>query len=286
MSDQFGTPSAPPPPPAPIVRKRNKLSRSVKIGLIIVVVLLIGGIAAATRKGAATPAAAASSNAAAVAASSSPPISSTAQPSTATSTSNPTRTSTKTTTSTTRTTTTTTTTSTQIEEPIMPDEVHAGTGDDVIDLTSTGARIFKFECGNCERNVIVHGDGAMSLVNEIGAYSGRRILDGRDGENTTSLEIKADGDWTVTISDLKSITPTDGPAAGVGDDVLFMSSTGTKARIVHMGEGNFIVHGYGGDRIETAVNEIGDYEGTVKLSMPGFVEVQAEPGTAWGINPS
>src|SRR5690349_12156937 len=93
-----------------------------------------------------------------------------------------------TTTTTTRTTTTTTTTTTR---PKLPPSVFRGSGDDVVSLDRPpGLKVVKFECPACTRNTVVKTNGFESLlVNEIGAYSGQKWMDIRDGSRTTSVTI-------------------------------------------------------------------------------------------------
>jgi hypothetical protein len=170
----------------------------------------------------------------------------------------------------------------------MPDEVHAGTGDDIVTLTSPpGVRILKFECPKCTSNVpvITNGDEGP-VVNEIGAYSGRHVIDVYDDSCTTEIEVKATGKWTLTIQDISAATRVTNSAQGKGDDVLIFTESGSKAKITYNGKSNFVVHGYGARFADLAVNEIGNYSGTVRLTTPGLVQVTADPAGTWSIETS
>jgi septal ring-binding cell division protein DamX len=222
----------------------------------------------------------------AVASSTESPTTSTAAAST-TPTTSTTTTSSKSAASSTSTSTTTTTTTTSARVVMTPETI-SGSGDDIVELTSTGLRILKFECPGCEHNVAVKTNGDESLiVNDIGSYSGRHLIDIYDDSKTSELEITATGDWTVTLTDaFDSATTVAGPASGKGDDVVFFINTGTKAQIEYSGEHNFAVQGFGGSRSELAVNEIGDYSGTVRLTMPALVQINAAQDGSWTITPS
>jgi len=77
----------------------------------------------------------------------------------------------------------------------------SGTGDDVIEIAQYSAYSKAKLTHTGERNFIVRplnadGTDRRSLVNEIGAYEGTVPWD-KAGH---SLSIRADGDWTITLS--------------------------------------------------------------------------------------
>lgn len=165
-------------------------------------------------------------------------------------------------------------------------EKHRGTGDDVV-TTDWPAEpgIVTFKCVKCSSNTVVETDGAESLlVNTIGPYRGTRWINIGDGSMTTTFTIKATGAWALTIADLDAVKRIAGKAKGTGDDVVYLDTESTKAKIGNRGESNFVVHVLSSDYVELAVNEIGSYQGTVPLSGPALVEVQSEG--KWTIDPS
>jgi hypothetical protein len=163
-----------------------------------------------------------------------------------------------------------------------PPTVYTGRGDDVVAITKDpGPAILKFECLRCSRNTIVKSDGHDSLlVNEIGNYSGRRLIDIQDGSSTSTITVKATGSWKITVSSGLSaarVGTSGAPIAGRGDDVLIVNGTSTKARVTNKGQSNFIVHvvPIQTASINLAVNTIGGYEGTVPLQGPAIVMVRS-----------
>ncbi|MBB5632200.1 hypothetical protein BKA04_000423 [Cryobacterium mesophilum] len=114
------------------------------------------------------------------------------------------------------------------------------------------------------------------LVNEIGNYKGTVLLN-LSGNTPTSLEITADGPWTVTLHSILSLREFTGATAkGVGDDVLVYRGKAGVASITHDGSSNFAVWNYG-DRSDLVVNEIGQYSGDVRWSSgPSVVAITAD----------
>ncbi|GAA2199051.1 hypothetical protein [Sinomonas flava] len=160
-----------------------------------------------------------------------------------------------------------------------------GAGDDVFNIDLGGnPAIVMFDCPACSSNTVLQTNGRDSLlVNTIGAYKGSHLIDTSKTSNTTELTVKADGDWTVTITDPSTAPRTDGPAQGHGDAVVYMEAKSSKASITNTGKGNFVVTGYASAFPQLAVNEIGSYKGTVPLSLPAFVQVISEGD--WTITP-
>jgi hypothetical protein len=194
----------------------------------------------------------------------------------------------RTTTTTTRTTTRTTTTTTITTRPKLPPSVFRGSGDDVVSLDRPpGLKVVKFECPACTSNTVVKTNGFESLlVNEIGAYSGEKWMDIRDGSRTTSVTISATGVWTLTIGDIDMATVARGPLTGNGDNVVLFTESSSKAKITNNGARNFTVHVVSIETgvIDLAVNHIGGYEGTVPFDGPALVQISST-GT-WTITPS
>ena len=152
--------------------------------------------------------------------------------------------------------------------PKVATQTFTGVGDDIKTASLSGAPgVVTFQCDGCSRNTILKTNGRESLlVNTIGDYVGTHLVDVADGSVTSEFEITAVGSWMLTVADLSTIPPMTGPASGHGDGVVFLVSKATKAAITNVGERNFVVKGYGGSRSELAVNTIGSYSGTVKLT--------------------
>lgn len=165
-------------------------------------------------------------------------------------------------------------------EPILGEHFE-GTGDDVVTITKPAdkAALLTFSCPDCQSNVVVKTDNDL-LVNEIGSYSGTHLIDIRNGENTTTAEVTADGSWTMDIAD---ITTAPEATSGTGDSVIWVN-TGTKVAITHDGDSNFAVHAASSSGLDLLVNEIGAYSGTKAIDTPAIVDITADGN--WTITPS
>jgi hypothetical protein len=115
------------------------------------------------------------------------------------------------------------------------------------------------------------------LVNTIGAYSGTVLFDKRSNQHTESLQITADGNWTVTLHSIHALRTFSGASTtGHGDDVLAYRGNAGAATITHDGSSNFAVWTYG-DQTNLVVNQIGAYNGTVRWTKgPELVTVTAD----------
>jgi hypothetical protein len=176
--------------------------------------------------------------------------------------------------------------------PASPPTVYNGSGDDIVSITKDpGVAVLQFECRKCSSsNTIVTTDGSESLlVNEIGSYTGKHLIDLRDGSTTSTVTVKASGAWKMTVASglgAANVAAGDAPVAGQGDDVVLMNGTATKARITNRGQSNFIVYviPIRSPSINLAVNKIGGYEGTVALGAPAVIMIKSSGN--WTITPS
>jgi hypothetical protein len=174
-------------------------------------------------------------------------------------------------------------------QPKVAAQHYKGAGDDVVTLKTpvTSAAVVTFTCQACSSNTVLKSDGRESLlVNEIGAYSGTRLINIHDNSLTTTLTVNADAAWTIDVADVFSLKETDGPASGHGDKVLlyYGPASASKAKIKNVGESNFAVKAYGsGIYSPLLVNEIGSYQGTVPFSTPAIVEISSSGD--WSITP-
>jgi hypothetical protein len=175
--------------------------------------------------------------------------------------------------------------------PASPPTVYNGSGDDIVSITKDpGVAVLQFACPKCTDNTIVTTDGSeQTLVNEIGSYTGKHLIDLRDGSTTTTVTVKATEAWKMTVASglgAATVAAGDAPVAGQGDDVVLMNGTATKARITNRGQSNFIVYviSIRSPSLDLAVNEVGGYEGTVALGAPAVITIKSS-GT-WTVTPS
>jgi hypothetical protein len=161
-------------------------------------------------------------------------------------------------------------------EPIVIE----GSGDDIIDVPvitdSIIVATFTHQ-GSSNFAVVSYGqsgDRISLLVNEIGNFQG--TVPFNFSEAPAELEITASGPWTVTLSDLLEQPIYDGSLfTGSGAQVLLVSTDSNRLTATHNGRSNFAILGWG-DRRSLLINEIGVYEGTVRLGSPLALEIKAD----------
>lgn len=119
------------------------------------------------------------------------------------------------------------------------------------------------------------------LVNTIGDYSGD-VLVKKSGKY--ELEINADGNWNIT-SDGLSIDDTTS-FSGTGDGVTGITShSGGNWHITNSGSRNFVVIEYGvsSGYMKLLVNEIGNYDGTVRAKSGDNIFFKVTSKGSWTI---
>lgn len=191
---------------------------------------------------------------------------------------------------------------TQLPSNPMVPLIYDGAGDKVVNgiklpkgnyytkLTHDGSRNFivRFYYGNGQYEYI-------SLANKIGVYTGYSLLDDILGEAVTegTLDIKADGNWTITIYE---ISETSGASVSEKGDYVTGVISGLSGRktvtMTHNGSRNFIVRIYtynaGKYGYTPAANKIGAYTGQISASFSSgskyYFSVQADGG--WTISVS
>lgn len=116
-----------------------------------------------------------------------------------------------------------------------------------------------------QRNFIVSlhdGDANRieSIANKIGNYKGKQIFS-IDDTGEYQLDVKADGDWAINMSQSIPETIEEDSISGSGDDVRFVQidKGGKTFHLSHTGSRNFMVRV--NDQVSLA-NEIGPYEGS------------------------
>lgn len=115
------------------------------------------------------------------------------------------------------------------------------------------------------------------LVNTIGAYAGSTVYGFNSFSDGVTLQITADGNWSLNISPISAAPAL--AASGAGDGVFLRTGPAGKLTATHDGGGNFVVQEETGKAFSMGllVNEIGAYSGTVPLSAgPSVVHVGAD----------
>lgn len=167
------------------------------------------------------------------------------------------------------------TTTTTLPEVLAEGE---GRGDDVVELDIPGVPVI-IELTHAGRsNFAVWSldagfDSLDLLVNEIGSYEGTRPMQFLDDELVTGLEISADGDWSYVVKPLAQVDRRTCAFEGEGDDVVIVENfidSGGAATLTNTGNSNFAIWAWGTDR-DLLVNDIGPYEGTVRVSSGLFI---------------
>ncbi|MEN8238206.1 MAG: hypothetical protein ABFR53_03275, partial [Actinomycetota bacterium] len=150
----------------------------------------------------------------------------------------------------------------------------SGHGDDVVSLSIPDEPVVIEFSHDGDSNFYVWSlDTGLNtidlLVNEIGTYSGTRLMQAAESEVVKGLEIGADGNWTYEIRRLSLEPNRSCPVVGTGDSVMllprFEAAAGT-ATITHDGGSNFYIWAWSGTDRDLLVNEIGVYSGTVLVS--------------------
>lgn len=165
---------------------------------------------------------------------------------------------------------------------------YSGRGDKILSIKKpeASAALISFSHKGSSNFIVMQLDADLAetenLVNEIGPYSGKTILDLEDGSETRKLKITADGTWSVVIQALSETRELEGQASGKSADVLLYFGSAGVATLTHKGTSNFIVTYYNEDGSENLVNEIGRYTGeSVLPAGPGFLQISADG--AWTI---
>lgn len=175
-------------------------------------------------------------------------------------------------------------------ELVIPDPVvYSGSGDDVVVLDPfEGPYVFAIS-GNAEAHHFAvtaydeDGDYLDLLANTTDPYQGTVI---EDTFSTSTLEVKATGDWEIIQFSLYSLQAlrTGMTAEGSGDEVFFVDATDAKTATIsgNKKKHHFAVKSYGWDRDNLMVNTTDPYEGTVMLKGDPFLFVVTATGD-WSI---
>lgn len=175
------------------------------------------------------------------------------------------------------------------EETFIPPEpiTYTGSGDDYFDISPFDSLYYFQITGNSDaRHFSVTGYDSSGnytelFVNTTDYYTGS-VLDSE--QNTRTLEVKAEGDWTITIVSLYTapVVKAGETYSGI-DDAVLLIPLGSSSAVIN---GNslarhFAVKTYGSG-FDLLVNTVDPYNGTVRVDSDATVmAVTAEGG--WSI---
>jgi hypothetical protein len=196
------------------------------------------------------------------------------------------------TTTTTEAATTTTTTQPPTTTTTLPAILAEGSGrgDDVVELDIPDvAVVIELTHAGSANFAVWSLDPAFEyidlLVNDIGRYDGTRPMQWDQDETVTGLEISANGDWTYEIRPLMQEPQRSCLVEGSGDSAILLTDFadgGGAADLTNDGDSNFAVWAWGDGR-DLLVNDIGPYQGTVRVSS-GLVAWDITATRNWSID--
>ncbi len=161
-------------------------------------------------------------------------------------------------------------TATPVPQPL----VYTGTGTNVIDIQKPGdpdGVAIVYVRGNAAGRYFgvesygADGDQIDLLVNTTDPYEGIVLMDIRLDDQTTRLQVTAEGDWYIEVRPLTSARriTLPGTVTGTGDDVFIMDGDPDLAHVVGNADGRYFgVHAYG-DRSDLLVNTTDPFDGRV-----------------------
>jgi len=139
----------------------------------------------------------------------------------------------------------------------------------VADITHRGERNFYVTANDAEGKTI------GGIATGQGDYTGTVVLNALFDLETSSLDISADGRWTITIRSIDTLETSTAPFSGSGDAVFRYEGPGGTASSTYDGESNFIVWSYGTNK-QLVENEIGTFTGSADLQPgPAIIAVVA-----------
>ena len=148
----------------------------------------------------------------------------------------------------------------------------AGATAGIVTATHDGTRNFSISVLDAS-----NASTGQLLVNTIGAYSGTTEYGFSSFGEDTTLQITADGNWSLTIAPISAAPAL--VASGVGDGVYLFDGSAGKLTATHDGSRNFSIVEETDEAFSMGllVNEIGAYSGTVPLSSgPSAIVVSAD----------
>lgn len=175
------------------------------------------------------------------------------------------------------------------EETFIPPEpiTYTGSGDDYFDISPFDSLYYFQITGNSDaRHFSVTGYDSSGnytelFVNTTDYYTGS-VLDSE--QNTRTLEVKAEGDWTITIVSLYTapVVKAGETYSGI-DDAVLLIPLGSRSAVIN---GNslsrhFAVKTYGSG-FDLLVNTVDPYSGTVRVD-PGATVMTVNAEGGWSI---
>ena len=189
-----------------------------------------------------------------------------------------------------------------VEEPVVEaapvDTVQSWADDafgtfEVVSQTGSGDNLVTLPAGATAGIVTATHDGSSNfsisvldaanastgqlLVNTIGAYNGTTEYGFSSFGEDATLQITADGNWSLTIAPISAAPVL--AASGAGDGVFLYEGSAGKLTATHDGSSNFAIIEETDELFNMGllVNEIGPYSGTVPLSSgPSAIVVSAD----------
>lgn len=164
---------------------------------------------------------------------------------------------------------------------------HSGSGDDLVTLPAGAkAGLVTATHEGSGHFAIVPLDAANAsigdlLVNTIGSYNGTTAFGLGGIGDAVTLEVKADGPWTIELAPISTASTLGAESSGSGDAVFLYDGKSGKLTATHSGSGHFAIKEETGKAFTFGllVNEIGPYSGTVPLSAgPSVVMITADDG--------
>jgi hypothetical protein len=168
--------------------------------------------------------------------------------------------------------------------------VYSGVGPDVISIQKPGGpddAVLAYIRGNAgSRYFGVEsyddtGEQVDLLVNTTDPYEGIVLMDLRDDERTTRLQITAEGEWYIELRPLNTARRVSAPGtiAGTGDDVFIVDGEPDVAHVIANAEGRYFGVWAYGDRSHLLVNTTDPFDGRVIVARDVvLIEVTATGG--------
>lgn len=163
-----------------------------------------------------------------------------------------------------------------------------GSGDDVINFAvpdgDPAVLEFSYSSGSnfSVWSYTAGGERLDLLVNEVGAYRGARPVNLLAGEIVGELEITASGPWTIRVRQLLDSPTLSSSLQGSGSEVVVYTATASRLQVTHQGSSNFAVWAWSASGRDLLVNEIGAYQGTVRID-PSTVIIEIEADGSWSL---
>ena len=166
--------------------------------------------------------------------------------------------------------------------PIAAPTVVTGSGDAIVPVTKpAGATtVIATITGNAaaQHFYVRYLDAAQNfLVDTTAPYSGSTLLD-PGGGSSTELRVKAEGPWSITLSDPRSAAVFSDSYSGTGDDVLVYEPalSGFGGDVADISGTSLVVSMYSDGVAATLIRTTGPWSGVVRWPFDaGLVSVRA-----------